>query len=99
MLKIFNFFKTNIGQVQTASMRQRFEAAQDEMNAVLSTLNAMPVLSIDSNAKTLSFAAPDQFPDEALALPAPDVEENADTVEPDSDADIEQVAKDDVKLG
>ncbi|WP_293451709.1 hypothetical protein [Planktotalea sp.] len=44
MLKIFNFFKTNIGQVQTANMRQRFEAAQDEMNAVLSTLNAMPVL-------------------------------------------------------
>jgi hypothetical protein len=97
MLKIFNFLKSNTGQVQTVSLRQRFQTAQDEMNAVLGTLNGMPVVSIDTKAQTISFAAPEQFADEALALPAPDEEETTEIAESDGTADTGKVAKDDSK--
>ena len=56
-------------------MRQRFEAAEAKLNAVLSGLTDMPEVSIDSASRTISLTAPKQLPDEALALPAPDQKE------------------------
>ena len=48
-------------------MRQRFEAAEAKLNAVLSGLTDMPEVSIDSASRTISLTASEQFPDEALA--------------------------------
>jgi len=48
-------------------MRQRFEAAEAKLNAVLSELTEMPEVSIDSASRTIFLTAPEQFPDEALA--------------------------------
>lgn len=39
----------------------------------------MPVITLDAATKTLTIVAPDQFPDEALALPAPSADEGVDT--------------------
>ncbi len=56
-------------------MRQRFEAAEAKLNAVLFGLTEMPEVSIDTASRTISLTAPEQFPDEALVLPAPAQEE------------------------
>ena len=71
MLKILNFFKSNTGETKLLTMRQRFEAAEAKLNAVLSELTEMPEVSIDSASRTILLTAPEQLPDEALALPAP----------------------------
>lgn len=81
MLKILNFFKSNAGNAQILTMRQRFDAAQDEMNAVLAELNEMPTVQFDAAAKSVTFTSPEQFPDEALALPAPE-KSDEDILEP-----------------
>jgi hypothetical protein len=67
MLKILNFFKSNTGETKLLTMRQRFEAAEAKLNAVLSELTEMPEVSIDSASRTIFLTAPEQFPDEALA--------------------------------
>lgn len=77
MLKILNFFKSKSGETKLLTMRQRFEAAESEMNAVLADLGDMPLITIDAAARSLKIAAPDQFPDEALALPAPSQDEDS----------------------
>ena len=75
MLKIFNFLKKETGEAKLVTMRERFEAAQSEMNAVLASLAEMPQINIDAKAQQVTFTAPEQFADEALALPAPDLAE------------------------
>ena len=72
MLKIFNFFKSATGEPEFISMRQRFEAAQTEMNAVLSDMQEFPRVTIDAKNRKIEIETPEQFADEALALPAPD---------------------------
>lgn len=83
MLKIFNFLKSSSGRSNAVTMRQRFEEAQSELNAVLADLPEMPTVNIYVKARMLNLDAPDQFPDEALALPAPEkaVDETKKTVE------------------
>ena len=84
MFKILNFLKSGTGNAKLVTMRQRFDAAQQEMNAVLSDLNEMPVVRIDALTRRIEITAPEQFADEALALPAPDADETReeqDTVE------------------
>lgn len=75
MLKILNFLKPGTSETKLITMRQRFEKAQEEMNAVLGALEEMPVVQIDPLQRRIEITAPDQFADEALALPAPDADE------------------------
>jgi hypothetical protein len=77
MLKIFNFLKKETGEVKLVTMRERFEAVQSEMNAVLENMSEMPVITVDATARRIEMAMPEYFADEALALPAPDKEETA----------------------
>lgn len=72
MFKILNFFKTKSGEIETLSMRARFEHAQEELNAVLADLGEMPSITVDAQNRRIDITAPDQFADEALALPAPE---------------------------
>ena len=83
MLKILNFFKSNTGEVKVLNMRERFVQAQSEMNA---DLGEMPKISIDAKTRQIEITAPDQFPDEALALPAPETEAEKPEDLPESDA-------------
>ncbi|MEP5153733.1 hypothetical protein [Planktotalea sp.] len=94
MLKILNFFKSATGETKVLSMRERFEAAQSEMNAVLGELPEMPSVTIDASARKIDITAPEQFADEALALPAPDTteEESAELAKSDDVADAESDA-------
>jgi hypothetical protein len=84
MLKILNFFKSTTGETKIISMRERFENAQSELNAVLAEMHDMPSLTIDATARRIDLTAPEQFADEALALPAP---------EPEADVKTEEEAK------
>lgn len=79
MLKILNFFKPGSKDAKLMTMRQRFEAAEAEMNAVLAELPEMPVMRIDAVQRQIDISAPEQFADEALALPAPEPEEIVET--------------------
>ncbi|MGH1578948.1 hypothetical protein [Planktotalea sp.] len=85
MLKLFKFFKTDKGEAEILTMRARYTMALDEMNAVLATLDEMPVLTIDAAARRIDMTAPEQFSDEALALPAPEVEETSQEIAETSD--------------
>jgi hypothetical protein len=78
MLKIFKFFRSDSGEAKVLSMRARFELAVADMNAVLAGMGEMPKMTIDANARKIEFSVPDQFPDEALALPAPQPADLAD---------------------
>lgn len=93
MLKILNFFKSTTGETKIISMRERFEAAQSELNAVLAELPDMPAITIDAAARRVDIAAPEQFADEALALPAPEPDVEA-TSEPKSEEAAEASSDD-----
>ena len=93
MLKIFNFLKKETGEVKMLTMRERFDAAQSEMNAVLAELGDMPVIRIDASARQIEITAPEQFADEALALPAPTPEEDT----PAKDASMKDTSSEDAQ--
>ncbi len=70
-------------------MRERFEAAQSEINAVLADMAEMPALTVDANARRIEIAAPEHFADEALALPAPEPEPEVESTSSDQEpADV-----------
>jgi len=96
MLKFLNLFKSGDAPVQIESHRARFERVTSELNEVLAELNDMPVVTIDAAAQTLSIAAPEQFMDEALALPSPSAAQEAakETGTPAKDADAPDKASD-----
>lgn len=87
MFKILKLFGAKPAQAELISQRQRFEAACDELNAVLAELDSMPKIEIDPGARRLTLTAPEQFADEALALPAP--EEQSATA-PETEAETEE---------
>jgi len=45
MLKIFNFLKKETGEVKLVTMRERFEAAESEMNAVYTESSSTRLLT------------------------------------------------------
>lgn len=77
MLKILNFLKFDKSGANVPSMRARFDALQEELNAVLQELPEMPAVSIDPAARQIHLSTPEQFADEALALPAPSPSKDA----------------------
>ena len=85
MLKIFNFLKKETGEVKLVTMRERFEAAQSEINAVLADMAEMPAITVDAHARRIEIAAPEHFADEALALPAPEPEPEVESTSSDEE--------------
>jgi len=58
--------------VVAESQRQTVERALRELNGILVTLTPKAKITIYPDEGTLSVTLPDQMPDEALSLPAPD---------------------------
>lgn len=92
MMKILKFFGPKTKEAKMVTQRQRFEAACAELNDVLGELDKMPVVQIDAAARQITITAPEQFADEALALPKPD-----DTPPSKAETNIEKDADEDEK--
>lgn len=71
---MFDFLKRLRGVPSEAkeSQRARFERLVEELNAEIAELPEKPAVTITPETGALSFEMPQQFPDEALALPKPD---------------------------
>jgi hypothetical protein len=71
---MFDFLKRLRGEPSEAaeSQRARFERLVEELNAEIAELPEKPAVTITPETGALSFEMPEQFPDEALALPKPD---------------------------
>ena len=53
------------------SQRERFERLVAELNEALDDLSDKPAVTVQPDSGHISFEMPEQFPDEALALPKP----------------------------
>lgn len=72
----FLFEKVGRGAVME-SQRDTVVRAVDELNTILALMADKPVVAVDLNSGLITFDLPDQMPDEALALPAPDPADEA----------------------
>ena len=59
-------------EVKIETQRETFTRLVDELNGALALLADKPKVTIDPATGGISFELPEQFPDEALQLPAPD---------------------------
>ena len=72
-LNMFKFlFEKATGKAQIETQRDSVARAVDELNAVLVLMADKPTVGVDLNTGLISIDLPEQMPDEALALPAPD---------------------------
>lgn len=83
---MFKFLKTRMGGLKPAveTQRQTVERALGEVNDVLALMTTKPKITIDPATGTVALDLPDQMPDEALALPAPEPEAEEPVVEKDA---------------
>tara|TARA_R110002096_G_scaffold247706_1_gene440093 strand:- start:176 stop:415 length:240 start_codon:yes stop_codon:yes gene_type:complete len=74
---MFNFIKSRLGGAQAIveTQRQTIERALSEVNEVVALLDDKPKVTIDPATGSVSLALPEQMPDEALALPAPEIKD------------------------
>lgn len=73
---MFKFlFGTKAANAKIEAQRDTVARAVDELNSVLALMADKPVVALDLNTGLISVDLPDQMPDEALALPAPDTDE------------------------
>lgn len=77
MLRFLNIFKAQDAPPVPETMRARFERVTAELADVLGELEELPPFEIDPGTRRISFTAPEQFADEALALPSPNLEETS----------------------
>ena len=59
------------------TQRETIERALAEVNSVVAGLAVKPSVTFDPETGEISLTLPDQMPDEALALPAPEPEDDA----------------------
>lgn len=75
---MFNFLFRGRGQkVEVETQRQSFERIISELNAAIDGLSVKPRVTLDPATGHVEFQLPEQMPDEALALPAPEAEDVA----------------------
>lgn len=91
MFKFLKFGRGSKSKVVIETQRQTFERLVGELNEAIAALPEMPAVTIDPVSQELSFALPDTFPDEALALPAPEAEPVAEVVEETAEEVTEEV--------
>jgi len=63
------------GKAAIETQRDTVARTVEELNSVLALMADKPVVGVDLNTGLITVDLPDQMPDEALALPAPDVDE------------------------
>lgn len=86
---MFKFLLGKVGATpKVETQRDTVARAVEELNAVLVVMADKPVVGVDLNTGLITVDLPEQMPDEALALPAPD--EDADSAQND---DTPQEAK------
>ena len=73
------------------TQRETVERALAEVNEILAELDPKPKVTLDPETGEIALALPEQMPDEALALPAPDTgtSEPGDEAEPGAPAETE----------
>jgi len=64
------------GKAKLETQRSTVARAVDELNGVLGLMADKPVVGVDLNTGLITVDLPDQMPDEALALPAPEAVED-----------------------
>lgn len=71
---MFKFLKTRMGGLKPVveTQRQTIERALNGVNEVVALMAVKPKITIDPETGAVALELPDQMPDEALALPAPD---------------------------
>ncbi len=87
---MFKFIKSRLGGVKTVkeNQRQTVQRALAEVNEVVALMDAKPKIVIDPATGAVELELPEQMPDEALALPAPVPEADAEVAE-----EVEDVEK------
>lgn len=73
MLK-FIFGKKGIAKAET--QREGFARMLGDLNEAIAGLDEKPKINIDPNTGAIEFDLPERLPDEALALPAPEADED-----------------------
>jgi hypothetical protein len=81
MFSFLRFGRNAKPKVVIETQRQTFERLVVELNEAIAVLDEKPAVTMTPITGELSFALPDHFPDEALALPAPTPEEVVEAVE------------------
>lgn len=76
---MFKFIKSRLGGVKTVTetQRQTVERALAEVNDIVALMTDKPKITIDPATGAVALELPEQMPDEALALPAPEPEATA----------------------
>ena len=69
------------------TQRETVTRALGEVNEILAGMDVKPKLTFDLEIGLFEIELPEQMPDEALALPAPDASEDADAPEMENAAD------------
>ncbi|MCW1951123.1 MAG: hypothetical protein KIH44_007135 [Octadecabacter sp.] len=70
---MFKFLFEKVGgKAQVETQRSTVARAVDELNNVLALMVDKPVVGVDLNTGRITVDLPEQMPDEALALPAPE---------------------------
>ncbi|MFT6423860.1 MAG: hypothetical protein ACJAX9_000206 [Celeribacter sp.] len=72
MFKFLKFGRGAKSNVVIETQRQSFERLVGELNEAIAALPDMPAVTVNPVSNEISFALPETFPDEALALPAPE---------------------------
>lgn len=72
MFKFLFGNKDKTPQVKRETQRETIERAQSEINEILATLSPKPRITIYPEEGSFTIELPEQMPDEAKALPAPD---------------------------
>ena len=95
----FLFGKKGAAKAVIETQRETVTRTVEELNAILALMADKPKIGVDLNTGMLTVDLPEQMPDEALALPAPEekaAETPAEKVEDAGEAKVED-AKDAVK--
>ncbi len=94
---MFEFLKRLRGLPEEVkeSQRARFTRLVEELNEAIAELPEKPAVTFTPETGALSFDLPEQFPDEALALPKPDEDPAPDDAMASEDATPEEEAKED----
>ena len=71
MFKFLFKGRETVPEVKIETQRETFTRLVDELNEALGNLADKPAVTIEPASGRISFEMPEQFPDEALALPSP----------------------------
>ncbi|MCF2870889.1 hypothetical protein L0664_07405 [Octadecabacter sp. G9-8] len=75
---MFKFLFEKVGgKAKIETQRDVVARAVADLNGVLALMADKPVVGVDLNTGLITVDLPDQMPDEALALPAPDADSAA----------------------